>query len=190
MSDVVQTRGSSSVWGNFFLKQATFWPLCYMHVFFGPEKRHAKVTNTQLRALFTLAALWYMNIYKSFSVLLQVSPQNRIEPIAILCYAVCELFAVRDDISSVCTSRAFLFKNSLLWRLLEVYYLLTVLWSSASLWLSHASEKSLSPLLSFFRVFLFGLSPQRRRRVIGGRRMTGVIRKECVERERRGIDES
>lgn len=59
--------------------------------------------------------------------MLQVSPQNRIEPIAILCYAVCELFAVRDDISSVCTSRAFLFKNSLLWRLLEVYYLLTVL---------------------------------------------------------------
>lgn len=80
--------------------------------------------------------------------------------------------------------------NSLLWRLLEVYYLLTVLWSSASLWLSHASKKSLSPLLSFFRVFLFGLSPQRRRRVIGGRRMTGGIRKECVERERRGIDES
>lgn len=194
MSDVVQTRGSSSVWGNFFLKQATFWPLCYMHVFFGPEKRHAKVTNTQLRALFTLGALWYMNIYKSFSVLLQVSPQNRIEPIAILCYAVCELFAVRDDIFylfiylNVFHRPSWL--NSLLWRLLEVYYLLTVLWSSASLWLSHASKKSLSPLLSFFRVFLFGLSPQRRRRVIGGRRMTGVIRKECVERERRGIDES
>lgn len=79
--------------------------------------------------------------------------------------------------------------NSLLWRLLEVYYLLTVLWSSASLWLSHASKKSFSSAV-FFGVFLFGLSPQRRRRVIGGCRMTGVIRKECVERERRGIDES